>query len=325
MGRKIRNADIMVSFTIKVRKFFLSIAFLFLIAVCLGDIEASDRKTVTIIVNSATLREKPAFDSKPVTWAAKGAVFEAIEKFTDRKGKRWYKVRTSGGKECWIKEVAVKVSEPESADSQAQDKKVESASGDTEKHKAEDKIKEKSEGDAKKRAGENKHGKTAAVIIDAAPLRTRPFIVFSPVASGKKGAVYEVTGEYTGSNGRKWYKVRVSKDREYWLEGKAVKIKEETKGEPEGEKPRKEEPKTDIKTQDRKAEPADDSAKPKAVEKAKEKKEKNGKEGIQKEQLSDRSLPELLAKADAFYKEGKCEDFISSYKKAIDIAARQND
>lgn len=66
-----------------------------------------NKKTATVIVNSANLRSKPSLDSEQITWASKGIVFEVNDEFTEITGKKWYKIQTSDGRECWIADKVV--------------------------------------------------------------------------------------------------------------------------------------------------------------------------------------------------------------------------
>lgn len=63
--------------------------------------EKKQIKTITVISN-ANLRSKPSLNSEAVEWVKKGVVFDIIEEITDSDGKKWYKVLTSTGKECWV-------------------------------------------------------------------------------------------------------------------------------------------------------------------------------------------------------------------------------
>lgn len=64
-------------------------------------------KIITVRVNSATLRESPSLDARPVTWVSREAELEVKEE-TVVDGKRWYRITTSSGKDCWIVENVVK-------------------------------------------------------------------------------------------------------------------------------------------------------------------------------------------------------------------------
>jgi hypothetical protein len=68
------------------------------------------KKTVTVASQAATIRRRPSLDSEPLTWVSKDIVFQIKEESTDDAGKKWYKVVTSGGKEGWLADKAVKES-----------------------------------------------------------------------------------------------------------------------------------------------------------------------------------------------------------------------
>jgi cytoskeletal protein RodZ len=71
-------------------------------------IEQKDqKKTIKVTATSATVRSKPSLDSQPVTWVTKGIVFEIREELTDGNGKKWYKIKTSDGREGWIADKVV--------------------------------------------------------------------------------------------------------------------------------------------------------------------------------------------------------------------------
>lgn len=72
-------------------------------------IESQNRKTVTVIVNSANLRASPSLDAEPISWVSRGVTFEIKDEFTEATDKKWYKVQTSQGRECWIADKAVEV------------------------------------------------------------------------------------------------------------------------------------------------------------------------------------------------------------------------
>lgn len=72
-------------------------------------IESQNRKTVTVIVNSANLRASPSIDAKQISWVSKGVTLEVKDEFTEATGKKWYKVQTSDGRECWIADKVVEV------------------------------------------------------------------------------------------------------------------------------------------------------------------------------------------------------------------------
>jgi tetratricopeptide (TPR) repeat protein len=241
--------------------------------------KSEGKKNIKIITNSATLRSRPSFDSRPVTWAVKGAVFDVLGETADSKGKKWYRVKTSDGREGWIKGIAVNILQQDTAADMLVSKtdikpekpleeKKEKATEEKIKQEPENKpIIEKTDDSTKK----DKAAKNIIVNVHTANLRRKPSLDSDPAASVNKGAVLEVAGEFKEGNGRKWYKVR--KDgKEYWIIEKIVKVKENGVG-------------------------------GKSVKK---------------------SLPDLLDEANAFYREGKCEDFINVNEKAIEIASKQN-
>lgn len=66
------------------------------------------RKTITVLVNSANLRARPTVEANIVAWALRGSIFEIHDELRDEKGWKWYRVKTSGGKDCWIAENIVR-------------------------------------------------------------------------------------------------------------------------------------------------------------------------------------------------------------------------
>jgi len=163
------------------------------------------KKTVKVITNSATLRSMPSTESKPAAWAAKGAVFDVLGETADREGKKWYRVKTSDGREGWVKEIVVNIS---------------------------------------------KQDTVADMPVSEADIKQE-----NPLGGKKEKADED-------------------------------KIKRES-----GKKP--------------------------LIEKGKGK-DKAGRKIVKG------SLPDLLDEANAFYMEGKCEDFINANEKAIEIASKQN-
>ncbi|MBI3593221.1 MAG: AAA family ATPase [Nitrospirae bacterium] len=78
----------------------------------LGTANSRDhKKAVIVTVDSATLRAEPSLDSEAVSWVAKGSVLEVAGEFKEADGRRWYKVKTSGGNACWIAANLVKPGE----------------------------------------------------------------------------------------------------------------------------------------------------------------------------------------------------------------------
>ncbi|MDI6890541.1 MAG: AAA family ATPase [Thermodesulfovibrionales bacterium] len=73
-----------------------------------GTIEKQEqRKTATVISNSANLRSGPSLNSERVAWTQKGAILEIIDEFKEATGKRWYKVKVPDGREGWIADKVV--------------------------------------------------------------------------------------------------------------------------------------------------------------------------------------------------------------------------
>lgn len=70
---------------------------------------AAPPKTITVAADTANLRAKPSLDSETVTLASKGTVFEIMDEYTETTGKKWYKVKTASGRECWIADKTVRV------------------------------------------------------------------------------------------------------------------------------------------------------------------------------------------------------------------------
>lgn len=74
-----------------------------------SEVQNKNKKTATVIVDSVNLRSKPSLDSEQVSWASKGIIFEINDEFTEITGKKWYKIKTSDGRECWIADKVVTV------------------------------------------------------------------------------------------------------------------------------------------------------------------------------------------------------------------------
>lgn len=67
------------------------------------------RREAVVSVNSANLRVRPSLDSERVAWASKGVTLEVVDEFVEASGKRWYKVKISDGRECWIADKVVNI------------------------------------------------------------------------------------------------------------------------------------------------------------------------------------------------------------------------
>ncbi len=74
-----------------------------------SEVQNKNKKTATVIVNSANLRSKPSLDSEQISWVSKGVVFEINDEFTESTGKKWYKIQTTDGRECWVADKVVTV------------------------------------------------------------------------------------------------------------------------------------------------------------------------------------------------------------------------
>ena len=67
------------------------------------------QRILIVVADTANLRAEPSIDSETATWASKGNVFEIADEFTESSGRKWYKIKTSAGKEYWIAGKAVKL------------------------------------------------------------------------------------------------------------------------------------------------------------------------------------------------------------------------
>ncbi|HAK88644.1 MAG TPA: general secretion pathway protein [Nitrospiraceae bacterium] len=67
------------------------------------------QKTLIVVADTANLRTEPSINAETVTPASKGKVFEITDEFTEIGGRKWYKVKTSEGKEGWIADKAVRL------------------------------------------------------------------------------------------------------------------------------------------------------------------------------------------------------------------------
>lgn len=182
------------------------------------------------------------------------------------------------------------------------------------------------EEDVKRESGEIKplkedaNKKTVRVITNSATLRSRPSPESKPAAWAVKGMAFDVLGETTDSEGEKWYKVKTSDGREGWIKEIAVNI---SKPDTAADTPvLKDDVKAEKPLEEKKEKAAEDKIKREPekkpiIEKGKGK-DKAGRKMVKK------SLPDLLDEANAFYREGKCEDFINANEKAIEIASKQN-
>ncbi len=66
------------------------------------------RKTITVLAKSANLRARPTVKANIVAWASHGSIFEIYDELRDENGWKWYRVKTSAGKDCWIAENIVR-------------------------------------------------------------------------------------------------------------------------------------------------------------------------------------------------------------------------
>jgi uncharacterized protein YgiM (DUF1202 family) len=62
----------------------------------------ADRNSVMVMTHAANLRAEPSLDSETVASVVRGSVFEVSGEFTEVAGRKWYKVKTADGKECWV-------------------------------------------------------------------------------------------------------------------------------------------------------------------------------------------------------------------------------
>jgi general secretion pathway protein A len=78
--------------------------------------QKKQRRDAVVTVNSANLRAGPSLTSERVAWATKGVRLRIIDELVEPSGKRWYKVRISDGRECWVADKVVEVQEVSGAD-----------------------------------------------------------------------------------------------------------------------------------------------------------------------------------------------------------------
>lgn len=255
----------------------------------------TEKRIVTIVVNSAVLRTKPSFDSEKAAKVSKGTVMEVVDEAAGAAGNKWYKVKTAKGKEYWLSDNVANISPFSLIDGSF----VKVEPGDSEhiviKERAVEELKGKPDGKAVQ--GEQKKKRTITITNEFAILRAEPSQEGKVIAWAPKGAVFDVIGEFKDTSDKKWYKVKSSKDIECWIAGAMVSLSTSRIGEKEGK--------------------GKDSETAIAAEKGK----KSGK----KEQVGSRHLQELMDKSSVLYKEGKCGDFIAVTEEAIKIASGQKD
>ena len=179
--------------------------------------------------------------------------------------------------------------------------------------------------------------KIVTVIVGTANLREEPSLDSKGVNFASKGAVLEVTGEFTEPTGKKWYKVKTS-SRELWLADKVVELSVFKAPDKQG---KVEKSRTTVQEDLKKAGSVVDSSKqgPEGKDKKEDRQKERGPAPIKgadeapekdvrkapPEKAAEDRLQELLDTGNAFFREGKCEEFIAAYLKAIDIVEKQKD
>jgi type II secretory pathway predicted ATPase ExeA len=69
-------------------------------------------KIATVTVNSANLRQGPSLQAERLSWASRGVVLRVVgAQTTDSSGRKWHRVKIHDGRELWIADVVVKVTE----------------------------------------------------------------------------------------------------------------------------------------------------------------------------------------------------------------------
>jgi general secretion pathway protein A len=69
------------------------------------------QRTVSVVLNSVNLREGPSTDEPIISWAAQGATLKVTGELVGTGGEKWYRVKISDGRECWIAARAVEIEE----------------------------------------------------------------------------------------------------------------------------------------------------------------------------------------------------------------------
>lgn len=147
-------------------------------------------------------------------------------------------------------------------------------------------------------AGEKK---IAVVIVPAVTMRAGPSLKAKAEAWGKKGDSFEIAGETADSAGRKWFKARTGKGRELWLRAVMVSLSNAAAGAETVEKPAAVEPAKII------------EMKPPAAADRKEPPDMAV------------SLQDQYDKAGALLAEGKYEECIGAYGRAVKAAVKKSD
>lgn len=151
---------------------------------------------VTVTVDSATLRLDPFPFSESVTWASRGAVLKVIDEFGEGPDRKWYKVATSKGMDCWVSGGLVR--------------------------EGRDNVKEGRPWTIE--AAYMEMSRTVRVIVKSATLRTEPVLDSEPVTWASLGSTLKSVGVYTDDAGKKWYKVITSDSKKCWIAGKVVDL-----------------------------------------------------------------------------------------------------
>lgn len=161
-------------------------------------------------------------------------------------------------------------------------------------------------------------GTTLIVISASAALRAEPSLNSEALTWASKGTVLSVLDEFTELTGKKWYKVKTSKGKKLWIVDKVVRLSEPKLSEIQdavkkspsdvaGKDGRKDQQAASAKSTDAPQVKSDDKAP--ALQPADDEK----------------MLQQLLDKANGYFKEGKCEDFISVNLKALDLVEKLRD
>jgi len=70
--------------------------------------EASVKRTA-VFTTDANLREGPSKETRALTWARQGTIFDVIEEQNGDGGRTWYKLKAQDGREAWASEKVLKV------------------------------------------------------------------------------------------------------------------------------------------------------------------------------------------------------------------------